>query len=185
MSKRWDEEWAASLPQGRRRRRPAGVGAILAVVLALVGVMVGSTRWRQWTGAGPEPVGQIVLQAGPGDKESGPFKLCHGGARYTCVVDGDTIWYRGEKIRIADINAPEISHPQCDSELALGDRARDRLMALLNAGPFSIVASERRDIDKYGRKLRSISRGGHSLGDMLVREGLAEVWVGHRRDWCH
>jgi endonuclease YncB( thermonuclease family) len=29
------------------------------------------------------------------------------------VVDGDTFWYQGTKIRIADINAPEVSHPGC------------------------------------------------------------------------
>ncbi len=31
--------------------------------------------------------------------------------RRTCVVDGDTIWLEGVKIRIADIDTPEISQP--------------------------------------------------------------------------
>jgi len=184
VSDKWDEEWAASVPRRAGGRRKAGLGAVFVVVLALIGLMVVSTRWRQ-SGAPPAPVAEDVLKAGPGDHDAGPFTLCKGGHRYTCVVDGDTIWYRGAKIRIADINAPEISHPQCDSELELGDRARDRLLALLNAGAFSIDASESRDVDKYGRKLRSITRGGHSLGEALVREGLAERWTGHRRDWCH
>lgn len=184
MNKRWDEEWEASLPKRPADRRKAGVGAVFVVVLALIALMVVATRWRHW-GGGTAPMAEVVLKAGPGDHDTGPFKLCHGPGRYTCVVDGDTIWYRGTKIRVADINAPEISHPQCDDELALGNRARDRLLALLNAGPFSLDATESRDVDKYGRKLRTIARGGHSLGDVLVREGLAEVWVGHRRDWCH
>jgi hypothetical protein len=27
-------------------------------------------------------------------------------------------------------------------------------------------------------------RGGESVGEVLVREGLAEEWQGYRRDWC-
>jgi len=58
-------------------------------------------------------------------------------------------------------------------------------MGLLNAGAFSVVADGKRDVDKYGRKLRDITRGGKSLGSVLVSEGLAERWTGRRRDWCH
>nr|MDX8317342.1 thermonuclease family protein [Agrobacterium rosae] len=34
------------------------------------------------------------------------FSICGSGQRITCVVDGDTFWFRGEKIRIADIDTP-------------------------------------------------------------------------------
>jgi endonuclease YncB( thermonuclease family) len=33
-----------------------------------------------------------------------------------------------------------------------------------------------RDEDKYGRKLRTVTRAGHSLGDTLIDEGLARHW---------
>src|SRR3546814_3267065 len=52
------------------------------------------------------------------------FELC-GMTRRTCVVDGDTFWLEGEKIRIADIDTPEISEPQCDTEYQ--DRKSTRL----------------------------------------------------------
>lgn len=183
----WDEEWEASMPARARKVRKAGLWAVFAVVLALIALMVVATRWRHWAAHDTaRPVLTAAdLKAGPDDHEHGPFTLCRGGERVTCVVDGDTIWYHHEKIRVADINAPEISHPNCDYELDLGDKARDRLLVLLNAGPFSLAASESRDTDKYGRKLRSLMRGGHSIGAVLVNEGLAETWVGHRRDWCH
>ena len=29
------------------------------------------------------------------------------------MIDGDTIWLNGDKIRIADINTPETSEPAC------------------------------------------------------------------------
>lgn len=99
------------------------------------------------------------------------------------MVDGDTIWLERIKIRIADINTPETFKPDCPAEKALGDQATVRLVQLLNQGPFDLRAVDR-DEDRYGRKLRVITRGGQSLGAELVREGLAERWNGHRRNWC-
>ena len=101
----------------------------------------------------------------------------------TCVVDGDTFWYRGEKIRIADINTPEIGSPACAAEARLGAAATRRLGQLLNAGRFSLEPVERAK-DRYGRSLRVVTRGGRSLGRALEAEGLAEPWRGRRGDWC-
>jgi len=174
------------MPARARPRRGLGVGVIFLVVLLLLALMVVATRWRHWSAppAGPA-ISAADLKPSARDHDNGPFALCHGPVRVSCIVDGDTIWYNREKVRIADINAPEISHPECDYELDLGNKARDRLMALLNAAPFSLDATESRDVDKYGRKLRTITRGGKSVGQVLVSEGLAEIWVGHRRNWCH
>lgn len=185
MSQRWDEEWAEAMPQRGRPRRKAGIGAVFAAVALLMAISVVSTRWRHWTAPPPPGITASDLKPGAQDRNTAHFALCKGKARITCVVDGDTIWYQGQKIRIADINAPEISHPQCDYEEDLGNKARDRLMGMLNAGAFSVVTEGSRDTDKYGRKLRDITRGGKSLGEVLVSEGLAERWTGHRRDWCH
>lgn len=133
----------------------------------------------------------IFLSGGPAttsaaigiDPHRASFGICFGSDRTTCVVDGDTIWYEGRKIRIADINTPEISSPGCASEKQLGEQAKFRLLALLNEGNFSLQSIDR-DQDKYGRDLRIITRGGQSLGEILVTEGLAERWQGYRRDWC-
>ena len=111
------------------------------------------------------------------------FALCAEGPRTTCVVDGDTFWLNGEKVRIADINAPETHSAGCPAEQALGDRATRRLIGLLNAGPFTLD-TQGRATDRYGRLLRVVNRGGHSLGGQLVAEGLAEPWRGRRSDWC-
>ncbi|MFM7403984.1 MAG: thermonuclease family protein [Erythrobacter sp.] len=123
--------------------------------------------------------------SGTGDRERARFGLCSGAVRVTCVVDGDTIWYRGTKIRIADLDTPEVSQPACANEAALGRRATLRLQALLNAGPFSLEPNpEGRSEDKYGRTLMLVTRDGASLGAVLVREGLAEEWGGPKRTWC-
>ena len=100
------------------------------------------------------------------------------------MVDDDTIWYKGVKIRLASIDAPELHDYKCASELALGERSMRRLLELMNAGPFEVVLSGTRDEDKYGRKLREIRRDGTSLGQMLITEGLAAPWEGRPHGWC-
>lgn len=111
------------------------------------------------------------------------FTLCAEAPRIKCVVDGDTFWINGEKVRLADINAPETAQASCAEERTLGQRAKLRLLNLLNAGPFTLEISGR-PTDRYGRALRVARRHGRSLGDMLVSEGLAEPWRGRRSDWC-
>jgi endonuclease YncB( thermonuclease family) len=117
------------------------------------------------------------------DGERARFDLCGTGPRVTCVVDGDTFWYGGTKVRIADINTPETSQPGCAAEAQLGLRATRRLVQLLNEGPFTLEIKGRAQ-DRYGRALRVVTRGGASLGARLEAEGLAEHWKGRRGDWC-
>jgi len=112
------------------------------------------------------------------------FTLCTQGGGENCVVDGDTIWLQGEKIRIADIDTPETHPARCAHEALLGEKATLRLRDLLNQGRFSVQPIQR-DRDHYGRKLRILERDGQSLGLILVREGLARPYQGGRRaPWC-
>jgi endonuclease YncB( thermonuclease family) len=100
------------------------------------------------------------------------------------VIDGDTFDYGGMRVRIADIDTPEVNG-RCASEIALAARATRRMRTLLAAGPFELNSLPNgRDEDQYGRKLRIVTRGGQSLGDVLVAEGLARTWTGRREPWC-
>lgn len=117
------------------------------------------------------------------ETQSARFSYCFTGGGLNCVVDGDTFWFGGEKFRISDIDAPETHSPRCQSEAELGQRATVRLQELLNAGPFQLEA-DARDRDRYGRKLRTVMRGGTSVGLQLVSEGLARPWDGGRKPWC-
>ena len=133
--------------------------------------------------------GGNVLEARDGTSAAAPqvqrsFSLCYAGGGTNCVVDGDTIWMDHVKIRVADIDAPETHPPRCDREADLGNRATQRLLALVNEGPVEAVPSGDRDTDRYGRKLRVLMRNGHSLGEQLVQEGLARRWDGARHPWC-
>lgn len=159
-----------------KRGRGASVVAALVVLPALAFTTV--LTWDT-----PRELAPTLPVEGTVDHESASFAICGSGARTNCVIDGDTFWYRGEKIRIADINTPEVSSPECASEATLGAAATERLHALLNAGPFTLEPIDR-DRDRYGRLLRTVTRDGESLGAVLVDEGLAEEWRGRRGSWC-
>ena len=85
---------------------------------------------------------------------------------------------------MVDYDAPEISEPKCASEATLGERAKLRLLDLLNSGSVEIRPRGARDEDRYGRKLRLVLVNGRSVGDTLIAEGLAWPWQGHRHAWC-
>jgi len=167
-------------------------GALLACILAGGALGLGAGTWNRveapaatfasdGTGTGAASSDRMALYAG--DTVSARFGFCHSGGGRDCVVDGDTFRLNGERIRIADIDAPETHPPRCGEEARLGDAATQRLHALLNAGPVTLEIADR-DTDRYGRKLRVVTRGGRSLGDQLVDEGLARPWTGRRRPWC-
>lgn len=108
------------------------------------------------------------------------MELCGSGPRVSCVVDGDTFWFGGEKFRLAGIDAPEVTEP-CIEARILAARSAERLRALLSTGEPSIA---RAGADRYGRTLAAFSVGGRDLGDQLVAEGLARPWPGRKVEWC-
>jgi micrococcal nuclease len=154
----------------------------MLVVLAIAGAV-----GFGWTSAdrlaGMLPPASVSAPKSEPSLPARSFGLCHSGGGRNCVVDGDTFWLDGEKIRIADIDTPETHPPRCAHEAELGARATRLLQALLSAGPITLATADR-DTDRYGRKLRVVTRGGESLGDTLVAEGLARPWEGRRRPWC-
>jgi micrococcal nuclease len=126
---------------------------------------------------------QALISTASADAENAAFDFCHTGGGINCVVDGDTFYYRGNKIRIADIDTPETHDYGCESELELGNAATERLTELLNNGGFSLTNIDR-DTDRYGRLLRIVERNGESVGGLLVGEGLARWYAGGRQPWC-
>lgn len=155
--------------------------ALLASVLL---VLAGYDMWRggaaaHWTFLPWSP------EATATDREAAWFEVCNGPIRYTCVIDGDTIWYRGEKFRVLGIDAPEVSEPGCEREAQLGERATLALRDVLNEGPFSLEPDRTEpEEDAYGRALRRITRGGVDLGERLVRQGLAVRDRSAAPGWC-
>ena len=128
---------------------------------------------RPSTSAGPADAGAV----------SASFSSCKWGGGTNCVVDGDTFYLNGAKVRIAGIDAPETHDYRCASELELGERAARQLQALLNSGAVTMTGIDR-DRDVYGRLLRNVSVNGQDVGEALMSAGVARAYAGGRRPWC-
>lgn len=103
---------------------------------------------------------------------------------FLSVHDGDTIRCNAEKVRLANIDAPELygsprcgslrfgSNPSwCDDDLA--EQSRDALSAFLDSGAVEI---HRVGEDRYGRTLATVTVNGDDAGAYLVGLGLAREW---------
>lgn len=103
------------------------------------------------------------------------------------ATDGDSVRIDGRPHRIANIDAPELRHAQCDAERRLALVAKRRLEVLLASGVVVVTVGDPatgRTVDKYRRVLATISIDGHDVGETLIAEGLARPWEGKRRSWC-
>lgn len=184
----WDDERAILRQRRRRRGRKSVTGllglALLVALAALGGTMIPSPAELAMDSA-PETT---TMPYKSGGRMTAPervnFGICHRGGGRNCVVDGDTFWMNGVKIRIADIDTPETHPARCTREGELGAAATRRLQTLLSSGPVSLAPIDR-DADRYGRKLRLVSVGTMAVGEMLIEEGLARRYEGGRRaGWC-
>ena len=98
------------------------------------------------------------------------------------VHDGDTIRCGRERVRIANIDAPELpDSPKCQDrrrsyawcDFAAAEVSRVALVRLLSRGRVMI---ERLGTDPYGRTLATVSVNGMDAGDYLISQGLARPW---------
>ncbi len=102
--------------------------------------------------------------------------------------DGDTCYVtidgQNEKIRLLELDTPEISKPKCDAELELGLKARDFLNDLIkNAETIEFKTDYERDY--FGRMLSYLIIDGIDISTLLVKKGLGVVYKkGHKMDWC-
>jgi micrococcal nuclease len=96
-------------------------------------------------------------------------------ARVARVVDGDTIALTsGARVRLVQIDTPEVGSGECYSRAA----ARDLRRLLPVGSVVSLEADGRLDsIDRYGRLLRYVWYRGKNVNLELVRNGSATVWM--------
>jgi endonuclease YncB( thermonuclease family) len=183
---------AVGLYQAAGPRHPvAPEAAIEWDAVAAVPVRALDAEDSEWQARAAEADGELVREAGLprpfAARNDGAvrvaFSSCKWGGGTNCVVDGDTFWIGGAKVRIAGIDAPETHDYRCAAELALGDRATAKLQALLNSGAVT-MSGIGRDRDVYGRLLRNVQVNGADVGEAMVGAGVARVYGGGRRSWC-
>lgn len=99
------------------------------------------------------------------------------------VTDGDTFRIGDERIRVENIDTPELGDGAgCASERALADRAKAHAELLL--ADEDAVTIRRNGEDQYGRTLARVAVDGQDFGALMVAEGLARRWEGRRHEWC-
>ncbi|ASY63547.1 putative transmembrane protein [Sinorhizobium sojae CCBAU 05684] len=134
----------------------------------------------------PPPMERPVEQAAPlpaRSADSATFYFC--GIRHdNCVIDGDSFLFNGERILIADIDAPETKLAKCDEERSRGAHAKARLRELLNAGQFTVIDAAADFVDGEAGKRRLVMRNGKSLGAVLIAEGLVRKRASRPTAWC-
>ncbi|MET3587858.1 endonuclease YncB(thermonuclease family) [Pseudorhizobium tarimense] len=129
-------------------------------------------------------IAAIVALAGPAEA----IEICKGGDRaargVTCLVDGDTLWQDGVKMRLLDIDAPETFDADCGREKDIGDLATERMQELMAHG-YKLKDSGRKDRTSDKRTLvRVVLPDGRDAGQVLISEGLAQPWPNRGNKWC-
>ena len=102
--------------------------------------------------------------------------------------DGDTCYVtldgQNEKIRLLELDTPEISKPKCDAELELGIKSRDFVNDLIKNAK-TIEFKTDYELDYFGRILSYLIIDGKDVSELLVKNGLGVVYKkGHKMDWC-
>ena len=99
---------------------------------------------------------------------------------YARVSDGDTIQLNGQRIRLIDIDAPEL-YQFCtldDASYPCGEQSKQHLINLINGRMVSCVSEKR---DKFDRFLGRCSVDGIDINQQMVEDGWAVSYYGYQQ----
>tara|TARA_X000000368_G_scaffold164734_1_gene129917 strand:- start:815 stop:1186 length:372 start_codon:yes stop_codon:yes gene_type:complete len=106
-------------------------------------------------------------------------QYCYDGDTCYVIVDG-----KKTKIRLLELDTPEISKPKCEIERELGLKARDYLNGLI-ARASTIEFKTDYVEDYYGRILSYLIIDGEDVSTKIVNNKLGVVYDRYnKKDWC-
>ncbi len=106
-------------------------------------------------------------------------QYCYDGDTCYVTVDG-----KKTKIRLLELDTPEISKPKCEREHELGLKARDYLNGLI-AKASTIEFKTDYVEDYYGRILSYLIIDGDDVSTKIVKNKLGVVYDRYnKKDWC-
>ncbi|MBF0284520.1 MAG: thermonuclease family protein [Magnetococcales bacterium] len=125
-------------------------------------------------------LGDAVISPAHGFEWPGMGKILStldGKERVERIIDGDTFTLpQGKKVRVLGIDCPEVAKSGKPAE-PLGNDAKKRAMGLLK-GRSVTLSSDQDKIDDFKRSLAYVAtEDGKDLGEILLSEGLAMVYV--------
>ena len=106
-------------------------------------------------------------------------QYCYDGDTCYVMIDGNKA-----KIRLLELDTPEISKPKCEAELELGLEARDYLNNLIiNAS--SVEIKTKYEKDYFGRTLAHLIIDGEDASAKIISNNLGVIYErGNKKDWC-
>ena len=106
-------------------------------------------------------------------------QYCYDGDTCYVMIDGTKA-----KIRLLELDTPEISKPKCEAELKLGLEARDYLNNLIaNASLVEIKTEYEKDY--FGRTLAHLIIDGEDASAKIRSNNLGAIYErGNKKDWC-
>ena len=106
-------------------------------------------------------------------------QYCYDGDTCYVMIDGTKA-----KIRLLELDTPEISKPKCEAELELGLEARDYLNNLIaNASLVEIKTEYEKDY--FGRTLAHLIIDGEDASAKIRSNNLGAIYEnGKKKDWC-
>ncbi|MDC0032289.1 thermonuclease family protein [Pelagibacteraceae bacterium] len=112
-------------------------------------------------------------------------KYCYDGDTcYVSVKYKDWPEVKFEKMRLLDIDTPEISRPKCKEEKELGLKARDFLNNLISASEIIRIETNY-DRGRFGRILGHLKLDSIDASEALIQNGLGKIYIkGQKIDWC-
>ena len=106
-------------------------------------------------------------------------QYCYDGDTCYVMIDGTKA-----KIRLLELDTPEISKPKCEAELELGLEARDYLNNLI-ANASSVEIKTDYEKDYFGRMLAYLIIDGEDASAKIRINNLGVVYErGNKKDWC-
>ena len=106
-------------------------------------------------------------------------QYCYDGDTCYVIIDGNKA-----KIRLLELDTPEISKPKCKAELELGLQARDYINNLIaNASMVEIKTEYKKDY--FGRTLAYLIIDGEDASAKIRSNNLGVTYEkGNKKDWC-
>ena len=106
-------------------------------------------------------------------------QYCYDGDTCYVMIDGNKA-----KIRLLELDTPEISKPKCEAELELGLEARDYLNNLI-ANASSVEIKTDYEKDYFGRTLAHLIIDGEDASAKIRSNDLGVIYErGNKQDWC-
>ena len=106
-------------------------------------------------------------------------QYCYDGDTCYVMIDGNKA-----KIRLLELDTPEISKPKCEAELELGLEARDYLNNLI-ANASSVEIKTEYEKDYFGRTLAHLIIDGEDASAKIRSNNLGAIYErGNKKDWC-